>query len=131
MHSPRLLLAFWAPSVMSATPTGEGQGGRRGGWIILLLAVGVALDLLISVVLVYQNRKIEQAASSAHISRVSAQQACLDGNNRAAADAKRWAAILRLLETNPANAELSRFIVGVKAANGAADQTVDCSHLVP
>jgi hypothetical protein len=103
----------------------------RTRWVIGLLTVGVLLDLMISVILVYQNRQIEHAASSAHISRLAAYQSCLNGNTFRANDQARWDAIIKLLRSGDASPALTRFIVGVQAANGRADHPVDCVPLRP
>lgn len=116
----------------SAIPdAGDGGGRTRARWVILLLAVGVALDLLISGVLFYQNHQIQQAASSAHISRVAAYEACLSSGSFREADATRWAAVLKLLESSPPSPQLEKFIAGVQAANAQADQAPNCHALVP
>jgi hypothetical protein len=99
--------------------------------VVILLAVGVALDLLIGVSLVLQNRRIEHAASSAHISRVAAYQACLNGNTFRSADAKRWADILALLGDGNRDPGLTHFVAGVVVANRVADHPVDCVPLRP
>lgn len=70
--------------------------------------------------------KAENNASQLKISQVAQYQACLDSNRRAKADAKRWKAIVTLIDTMPNNPVLKKFIAGVEAANGPADQIQPC-----
>jgi hypothetical protein len=121
-----LPIASWK-SMTDASPA----QASRTRWVIVLLTVGVLLDLMISVILVYQNRQIEHAASSAHISRVAAYQSCLKGNDYRANDQARWDAIVKALQTEGGNPELARFIMQVQAANQQADHPVDCVPLRP
>jgi hypothetical protein len=131
MHSPRLLLATLPIVSWGSMTEPQRMTRNRGRWIIVLLTAGVLLDLLISVVLVYQNRQIEHAASSAHISRVASYASCLKGNDYRAEDQARWDAIIKLLQADGTTPEGLKFIAGVQAANKLADHPVNCQPLRP
>lgn len=103
----------------------------RRALIIVLLSIGVALDLLISVALVYSVRQAKDAASQVHIVKVAAYEACLVNNDRSAADLKRWNDILALIRDSPATPQRDLFVAAVNKANRQADNPRDCGKLVP
>jgi hypothetical protein len=93
--------------------------------------VGIVLDLIISVILVYNNQRISKVASQAHIAKVAAYEYCLKGNASAQADLKRWDAVLALLHDGTTTPGLQTFIAGVEKANRTADQQTDCARIKP
>lgn len=131
MLSPRLLLALLPGALWTDNGTDRRTLTVRGRWVVIFLVVGVALDLLISVVLISQNQQIKQAASSAHISRVAAYESCLASNDQKRADLERWDAIIKLLSTRPPSPQLEAFVHGVEIANLSADQPRDCQTVAP
>lgn len=100
-------------------------------WVLVLFAIGVVLDILIGVSLGYVAVQARDAASTARVNRVAAYQACLSGNDRSAADLKRWDDIVTLLRSGRDSPELQTFLAGVDKANGTADAPRDCGRLVP
>lgn len=98
----------------------------RSRWVLILLAVGVTLDLLISAALVYQARQIEANASTTHILRLAQYEACVRNNAQNEADLVRWEKVLSLVDTMPTNPQTVAFIDGVREANRTADKQVDC-----
>jgi hypothetical protein len=126
MLSPRLLLVLSLGASLVASPT-TAKGVRvKARWVIVLLAVGVALDLLISGAIIYQNRQIQQNASESHILKVAAYESCLRNNTQNAADLVRWDKVLNLVDTMPENPQTVTFVNGVREANRVADHPVDC-----
>lgn len=109
------------------------MGGHRMRmrWLIVLLVVGVALDLLISVALFYAVDQARRASSEAHLIKVAAYETCLSGNDTRAADLRRWHDIETLLRNGRDTPELQAFIAGIERANGQADSTRDCSSFAP
>lgn len=95
-------------------------------WLLRLVLVGVVFDLAVSVVVGWGAVKANEAASSAHIARVSTHSACLAGNDFRIADLTRWESVLKLVNTMPTNAAQQRFIRGVDAANKTADSVRLC-----
>ena len=131
MHSQRLLLAL-SPTFSSGGP-GLSPGRRRvvRRTVVVLLAVGILLDLLVSVVLVNNYRQIQKVTSEAHIAKVAQYEACLASNRTKAADSDRWEKVLALVDTMPNNPQVQTFVAGVRSANRIADHPVDCGPLVP
>lgn len=95
-------------------------------WVLRLVIVGVIFDLVVSVVVGWGAIKANEAASSAHIARVSAYQSCLEGNKFRQADLARWDHVLTLINTMPKNPAQQQFIQGVDKANRTADRQRDC-----
>lgn len=131
MHSQRLLPALLLMSATAKTGNKEIPPVTRRGLIIVLLAIGVVLDLLISVALVYSVDQTRKSASQVHILKVAAYEACLVGNERSAADLKRWNDILALIENAPNTPGRDAFVQAVNKANLQADNPRDCGRLVP
>ena len=131
MHSPRLLLLSVAFTLSAADQ--DGTDGRiiLRRWVVIGLAVGIALDLLIGLTLGPIALEARRASSQAHLNRVAAYEACLQFNQVKAADLKRWDAIIKLIETGPSNPATVAFVKGVEQANRTADQPVDCRKLAP
>lgn len=131
MQSLRLLLAL-SPGASLAPVTPITRGRRvKARWVVVLLAVGVCLDLLISVAIVHIANQARNAASSIHIARVATYEFCLANNDAKLADLQRWHEIVTLLRHGKDTPSLRTFIAGVERANGAADAPRDCSRLVP
>lgn len=130
MASPRLLLVLSLGA--SLAPRGSVEKGRvvRLRWVMVLLAVGVALDLIVGLALGYVAVQARSAASSAHISRVAAYQLCLANNDAKQADLARWNAILALVRQSPATPMQTAFIEGVEEANSIADAPRNCGKPV-
>lgn len=95
-------------------------------WILWFVLVGVAFDLFVSAALFRQNQETRNAASSAHIARVSSYTSCLAGNTFRTSDLKRWDQVLTLINTMPSNPAEQKFIRGVDAANRTADEQQPC-----
>jgi hypothetical protein len=131
MPAPRLLLvsSLLFSTAAANLPLGKPPPMRR--LIVVLLAVGVLLDLLVSAVLVNNYRQIQEVTSEAHIAKVAAYESCLDGNRAKQADADRWAKVLALIDTMPTNPQVEAFITGVGSANASADHPADCQTLMP
>lgn len=131
MHSQRSLLAL--SLILGTARANEKKAAQmtRRGLIITLLAIGVALDLLISVALVYSVRQARDAASEVRIVKVAAYEACLVNNERSAADLKRWNDILDLVQNGPNTPGRDQFVAAVNKANQQADNPRDCGRLVP
>lgn len=131
MHSPRLLLLSVVFGLKS-TATDDSIGRVRiGRWVVIGLAVGIALDLVIGLTIGPIALQARHASSSAHLARVSAYAACTEFNRAKQADLARWDAIVKLLQTGPASPELQTFVAGVEQANKTADQPRDCSQVAP
>jgi len=131
MHSQRLLLLAslgYRSDAGSVTPTPVRTPSR---WLLVLVAVGVGLDLLISVALGYAVNQTRINTSQTHILKVAAHETCLASNDQKAADLRRWDEVLTLLDTEPANPALEKFVAGVRKANGTADAPHDCSTVAP
>lgn len=131
MHSPRLLLLSVAFTLSAA-----GQDGTDGRiilrrWVVIGLAVGIALDLLIGLTLGPIALEARRASSQAHLNRVAAYEACLQFDQVKVADLKRWDAIIALINSGPASPQTEAFIKGVEQANKTADQPVDCASIKP
>lgn len=103
----------------------------RRGIIIVLLAVGVVLDLLISVVLITTVNQARHNASQVHILKAAAFEACLVDNQRSAADLKRWNDILALIRDAPGTPARDSFVAAVNKANQQADNPRDCGKVAP
>lgn len=131
MHSQRSLLAL---SLLFSTARANGKNMppvARRTVIIVLLAIGVALDLLISVVLIANVDQARHNASQVHILKAAAYEACLVDNQRSAADLKRWNDILALIENAPSAPGRDQFVQAVNRANQQADNPRDCGRVAP
>lgn len=131
MHSPRLLLglllgASWA----TADPATKGLNVKVR-WVVILLAIGVALDLLISLALGYVAVQARNAASQAHVARVATYEACLTSNATKTDDLKRWDEVLALVSDGRTDTATLRFVQQVGQINKTADAPRDCGALVP
>lgn len=131
MHSQRLLLATLLTASWVQDGASPGTPRMKGRWLVVLLAIGVALDLMVGLALGYVAIQARNASSQAHILKVAAYEACLSNNDNKAADADRWRKVLALVDTMPHNQAVQVFIAGVNAANAAADAPRDCQALVP
>jgi hypothetical protein len=128
---PRLLLALQPGGLSTGSGTGRKRLTVRGRWAVGLLAAGVALDLLISAALISQSLETRQAASSAHVGRAAAYDACELSNQARRADLARWQAIVVLLSTDGTSPGLARFVAGVERADITADRPEDCATIGP
>jgi hypothetical protein len=131
MPWPRLLLALPPGGHWAGNGTGRERLTVRGRWVAGLLAAGVALDLLISAALISQSLETRQAASSAHVGRVAAYDACELSNQARRADLARWQAIVVLLSTDGTSQGLARFVAGIERADITADRPEDCATIGP
>jgi NhaP-type Na+/H+ or K+/H+ antiporter len=131
MHSLRSLLALSLGVRLTMESPGTSHQGRRVHWLVILLAVGVALDLLIGLALGYVAVQARSASSQAHIARVANYESCLVTNQRKAADALRWMSVLALVSQVAPQTQLQTFVAGVQKANALADQPQDCHKAVP
>jgi hypothetical protein len=135
MHAQRLLLLgllSQAPGISAGSRDGPGRRRPvRFRWLMILLAVGVALDLAISAALIYNNRQIARVTSEAHIAKVASYEACVASNRSKQADHDRWEKVLALIDTMPKSPQIQQFVSGVRAANATADHPADCTPLVP
>lgn len=100
--------------------------GSPHPWLLRLVLLGVIFDLAVSVVVGWGAIKANEAASSAHIARVSTYSACKAGNDFRTADLARWDSVLKLVDTMPKDPRTRRFIAGVDAANRQADAVRPC-----
>lgn len=131
MHSPRLLLAtLLTVSLARDGPMVEVRS-RRGRWLVALLVVGVALDLIVGLALGYVAVQARSAASQAHLNKVAAYEACLANNDNKMADAQRWREVLALVSDGGSNPQTAAFVRGVEKANAAADAPRDCNRIAP
>lgn len=100
-----------------------------------LLLADIIISALVAVGFAFTGWYIYRIANKAStnssqikVANIAAYQACLKINAQAQADAKRWAAILKLIDrpSNMKNPAVIKFVAGVAAANAAADKTVVC-----
>lgn len=131
MHSPRLLLLSVVYGLNAADPAATDSRIVLRRWVIIGLAVGIALDLVIGLTLGPIALEARRASSQAHLNKVAAYQACLQFNEVKSADLARWDAIVKLIDSGPANPETVAFVRGVEAANKTADRPVDCTRQAP
>lgn len=145
-------LRLWlAGSLLGSYAAGGPPGGPPGGierrrrpkgasWLIPLLLVGIALDLVISAVLGFltiQNResarKAEAAVAAAAIAKVVAYDNCVADNARRQADTRLWHGVLELIDTpqNAGNPGVIRFVAQVNALVAIADRPQTCTRPIP
>jgi hypothetical protein len=131
MHSLRSLLALSLGVRLTMESPTTGRPGPKVHWLVILLAVGVALDLVIGLALGYVAVQARSASSQAHIARVANYETCLATNQTKAADAARWMSVLTLVSQVAPQTQLQTFVAGVQRANALADQPQNCLKSMP
>lgn len=126
MQSPRFLLV----SLLFAA--GKDETGMvtpptipRRSLLIWLLAIGVILDIGISIALGIAVHRADQNAAAIRVGKIALYEACIGDNRYRMADLLRWSAVLKLVDDNQSPAA-RRFVAAVSAVNAAVDEPEKC-----